>query len=105
VLPDQFGLDQNYPNPFSAGGGSAFGGNPETTIIYALPEDSQVKLQIFNMRGEVVRELVNGKQAAGFYNITWNGSGANGQRLPSGIYFYRLNTGNYRNVKKLVLAK
>ncbi len=55
--------------------------------------------------GELVQELVNGKQPAGFYNLTWNGTGMNGQRLTSGIYFYRLSAGNYKNMKKLVLAQ
>jgi len=94
-LPDSYRLDQNYPNPF----------NPETTISYALPEDTHVKLVIYNMRGELVRELVNAQQAAGVYQLRWDGTSDSGQRLPSGIYFYKIETGSFSAINKMIFAK
>lgn len=71
----EFTLKQNYPNPF----------NPETTIEYALPFRSSVKLSVYNMLGEKVAELINGAQDAGVYKVYWNASG-----MTSGVYVYRL---------------
>ncbi len=74
-LPGEFSLEQNYPNPF----------NPSTTINYQLPEENFVTLKIYNLIGKEISTLVNGKQQAGSYNITFKASD-----LPSGIYFYKL---------------
>ena len=86
----RFELAQNYPNPF----------NPITSIAFDLAADSQVRLQIYNIRGERVATLVNQKLAVGNYAIHWDAS-----RFPSGIYFYVLNAGNFTDVKKMMLLK
>jgi hypothetical protein len=80
ALPGSYALLQNYPNPF----------NPATTIRYDLPFESIVKLEIFDLMGRKVVTLVDGKQAAGFRAIHWNGRNAFGAGLASGVYFYRL---------------
>jgi hypothetical protein len=95
-LPDQFGLAQNYPNPF----------NPSTTINYSLPYSSKVKLNVYNAIGENVAELFNGVQEAGYHNVNFNAS-----LLPSGVYFYSIQTNsvdgtqNFSNTKKMMLLK
>ncbi len=94
-IPQSFSLQQNYPNPF----------NPLTTIIYALPEESNVQVKIFNMRGELVNVLINQKQNAGTYKITWDGTSDNGQVLSSGLYFVKIEAGKYSNIKKMIFAK
>jgi hypothetical protein len=88
--PTIFSLEQNYPNPF----------NPVTTFKYALPEQSQVRLEIFNVLGQVVKTLVDDLRPAGSYEIKWDAS-----NNASGIYFYRISAGNFKDVKKLVLMK
>ncbi len=90
ALPGKFSLDQNYPNPF----------NPSTAIHYTLPMSSQVVLQIYNLVGQKVATLVNGEQKAGDYAVTFNASS-----LASGIYFYRLQAGNFTSSKKMILLK
>jgi len=88
--PKQFALEQNYPNPF----------NPTTTISYQLPVASQVSLKVYDVLGREVMTLVNGKQEAGVYNLSLNGA-----TLSSGIYFYRLQSGNFVQTKKMMLVK
>ena len=85
-----FKLKQNYPNPF----------NPTTSIEYTLTKISDVRLTIFNLQGEEVAKLVEGRFNAGEYSVEWNAS-----NIPSGIYFYRLHTGEYVQTKKMVLLK
>lgn len=75
-----FSLSQNYPNPF----------NPETSISYQVPEASTVVLRIFNALGQEIRTLVNGQQAAGQYDIKWDGRDSAGIKVNSGVYLYRL---------------
>ncbi len=88
--PKQFALEQNYPNPF----------NPTTTISYQLPVASQVSLKVFDVLGREVMTLVNGRQDAGVYNLSLNAA-----TLSSGIYFYRLQSGNFVQTKKMMLVK
>ena len=90
VIPEVFSLFQNYPNPF----------NPSTEISFGLPEDSYVTLKVFNALGQRVVTLVDGKREAGSYRVTWDGSG-----LPSGIYFYRLETEGFVKTRKMLLMK
>jgi hypothetical protein len=90
VVPAQYALDQNYPNPF----------NPSTTIRYALPHAASVRLIVFNTLGQQVAELVNATQEPGYHNVQFNGAS-----LSSGIYFYRLETGEFRETRKFVLMK
>jgi hypothetical protein len=89
-IPAQFELFGIRPNPF----------NPATTISYQLPASSHVRLEVFDLAGKVVVELVNGMQEAGVRQATWDAAG-----FPSGIYFCRLNAGAFRQVQKMVLLK
>jgi hypothetical protein len=89
-LPNTFALYQNYPNPF----------NPSTTISYDLPQRARVKLAIYNLLGQEVATLVDGEQEPGRYNINFDASG-----LPSGIYFYTLQTPYFTKTNKMVLVK
>jgi hypothetical protein len=94
-LPDTYALEQNFPNPF----------NPSTTVRYAVPMKSQVRLQIINVQGQLVAELVNGERSAGWHEITWSGGA-------TGLYFYRLEATaidaperRYVSVRKMLLLK
>jgi flagellar hook assembly protein FlgD len=89
-IPKTFGLSQNYPNPF----------NPVTTIKYQLPTAVKVTIKIYDLLGREVQTLVNGVQEAGYYNIDWKAL-----NFASGIYFYKIEAGNYTSVKKMVLLK
>ena len=95
-LPRAFSLSQNYPNPF----------NPSTTISYTLPEGMhRVSLEVFDIRGRMVRTLVDREQEQGAYNVVWDGSSTSGQKVASGVYFSRLRAGSYSSVRKMVLVK
>ena len=93
IIP--FKLAHNFPNPF----------NPSTTINYAIPKESNVKLTIYNIKGQKVKILVNEKQERGDYSMTWNGSDKNNKRVASGIYFYKLETSKQNAVKKMLLLR
>ena len=95
AIPKEFALNQNYPNPF----------NPETTISYDLPKDTQVKIDIFNVRGELVKELLNTQQNAGTKTLIWDGTLTSGEKAPTGIYFYRIKAESFQAIKKMLLAK
>ena len=90
ITPAEISLYQNYPNPF----------NPVTDIKFTLPKDARVTLKIYNIIGEEVTSLINGFEKAGFHNVQFNGS-----NLASGTYFYRLQTGNYIQTRKMILLK
>jgi photosystem II stability/assembly factor-like uncharacterized protein/endonuclease/exonuclease/phosphatase family metal-dependent hydrolase len=90
-----FQLFQNYPNPF----------NPETVIGYQIPTVSEVQLSIFNLLGQRVRLLVNKRQLAGRYQVSWVGRDDSGRQLSSGIYIYRLQAGGFMQSRKLLLLK
>jgi uncharacterized repeat protein (TIGR02543 family) len=89
-IPTEFALQQNYPNPF----------NPTTTIRYAIPTDSHVTLLVFNALGQEISELVNNEKSAGFYDVTFDAAG-----LASGVYFYRIQAGNFVQTRKLMVVK
>jgi len=89
-LPTQYFLDQNYPNPF----------NPTTTIKFAIPKASDVNLEVFSIIGEKVATLYSGYLQAGVHSINWNAS-----KFTSGIYLYRIVTGNFVKAKKMILLK
>lgn len=80
AMPQQFSLEQNYPNPF----------NPTTEIHFTLAEQAHIRLQVYNLLGQVVRTLYEGVYSAGAYQTGWDGFDNNGQRMASGIYLYRL---------------
>ena len=85
-----FELNQNYPNPF----------NPVTMIRYSIPEESFVKLEIINSLGERIELLENDIKSSGTYESLWNASD-----LPSGVYFYQLQAGDFVETKKMLLLK
>jgi hypothetical protein len=95
--PEAYALHENYPNPF----------NPETTIKYQLPEAGQVRLEVYNMLGQVVKTLVDNQfQNAGRYTLQWDATNNSGQPLSSGVYFYRvLAGGEFQSHKKMLLLK
>ena len=94
-IPERFALHQNYPNPF----------NPITTIEYDLPKDAHVYLVIYDILGRKIRTLVSGMQPAGYAEVRWNGTDDWGNKVGSGIYFYRIETGKFSKTHKMVLMK
>ena len=88
-------LKRNYPNPF----------NPVTTIRFELHKKVDVKLVIYNVMGQKVRTLLNGKQNEGVHKVLWSGSDDRGNPVSSGVYFYRLTTENYDKTMKMILLK
>jgi len=89
-IPKVFSLSQNYPNPF----------NPVTTIKYGLPQGAYVSLTIYNIAGQRVTTLVNEEQQAGYHEVNWDGKG-----MASGIYFYRIQAGQFTQTRKMILLK
>jgi hypothetical protein len=104
-LPKEYGLSQNYPNPFSAGGGSAFGGNPMTTIEYQIPNAGDVKLIIYNTMGQKVRILVDGPKNAGHHKAAWDGRNDAGETAVSGVYLFRIQAGDFACIRKLLFMR
>lgn len=94
LVPNSFALHQNFPNPFNAG----------TVIPISLTTESEWTLTIYNVAGQVVRTFA-GANEAGVHNISWDGRANNDSEVPSGMYFYRLNTGEFTATKKMVLIK
>ena len=93
--PELFTLEQNYPNPF----------NPITTINFQIPNSSFVTVKIYDILGKEINTLVNGEKFKGEYSITWNGKDFLGNDVPSGIYFYSIQAGEFAQIKKMVLLK
>ncbi|MFI5145515.1 MAG: T9SS type A sorting domain-containing protein [Ignavibacteria bacterium] len=89
-VPETYSLSQNYPNPF----------NPSTTIDYQLPISGFVKISVFDVLGQEVKTLVNEYKQAGTYNVRFDAS-----ELPSGVYFYKITSGDFTGTKKLTLIK
>lgn len=90
LIPDTYELNQNFPNPF----------NPSTVIKFALPQRSNVRLEIFNLLGQKITTLVNTEMEAGYHDVTWEASTA-----PSGVYFYRLIADETSFTRKMMLLK
>ena len=95
ALPTEFTLKQNFPNPF----------NPSTTLRYGLPEDASVSLVIYDIRGNTVRTMDSGEQAAGWYEHIWNGMNDEGQPVSTGLYLTRLRAGSYTKTIKMLYLK
>jgi len=95
ALPTEYILDQNYPNPF----------NPSTTLRYGLPEDSEVSMIIYDIRGNTVRSIESGSQVAGWYEHIWNGMNDEGQPVSTGLYLTRLRAGSYTKTIKMLYLK
>ncbi len=85
----------NYPNPF----------NPDTTIRYSLKNDTRVRIEIFNIRGQMVRTLTDSYQTAGHYSVVWDGRDDNGNDAGTGIFFYRMKSGKYTSTRKMIMMK
>jgi len=95
AVPVTYALNQNFPNPF----------NPTTTIEYSIPTSGHVSLVVYNVAGQKVRTLVNDSQSASFYKVVWDGKNDNGMTVGTGMYFYKLVSGNYSKIVKMTLMK
>jgi len=94
-IPNSFALHNNYPNPF----------NPSTTIKYDIPEKSHVSLSIYDINGQIVKNLVESEQSAGKYNMVWDGTNNNGKVVTSGIYLLRISAGDFTKIQKMMMLK
>ena len=94
-LPTEFALLQNYPNPF----------NPTTTIKFDLPDNSKIKLSIYNSLGQLVRVLVDKELPAGHHQAVWDGRDFNGSVLASGLYFYQIKADKFVKTTRMILMK
>ncbi len=95
TVPEAFLLEQNYPNPF----------NPSTTINYRISTTSNVVLKVYNTLGEEVETLINERQSPGQRSVTWDGKDENGKTVTSGIYFYRIQTAQFSQTKKMIFLR
>ncbi|MCP4581635.1 MAG: T9SS type A sorting domain-containing protein [candidate division Zixibacteria bacterium] len=95
VLPSQYELSQNYPNPF----------NPTTTIRFGLAKKANVNLQVYDVLGRQVRNLVDTEMDAGYHEVIWDGKSSSGDNVSTGIYFYKLEAGDFKSVKKMLMLK
>ncbi len=95
TIPNSFVLFQNYPNPF----------NQTTMIGFSLFKVSDVKLDVYNTLGREVASLANGRYPAGHYSVDWDGKDDNGKTVASGLYLYKMETGEYSETKKMILLK
>ena len=96
LQPEKFRLENNYPNPF----------NPETTIEFSVPEQSEVMFKIYNILGEEMYQMQDENLSSGVYRVRWNGMNKFGVQVPSGIYFYQLKAGDsFIQTKKMTLLK
>jgi len=94
-VPDGFDLGQNYPNPF----------NPQTEIAYSLPANSDVRLVVYDMLGQLVAVLVDEGQTAGEKSVVWDGHNGKGENVASGIYFYTLKAGDFSETRSMTLIR
>lgn len=94
-IPTRYSLHQNFPNPF----------NPNTTIKFDLPKARLVNLSIYNIKGQLVKTLVSRKLDAGFHSINWNGTDSFGKLVATGVYFYKIEAGSFRQIQKMTLLK
>jgi len=90
-----YALHQNYPNPF----------NPTTILRYDLPEDTQVRITIYDIMGREIRTLFNNQQSAGYKSVVWDATNDLGQPVSAGMYLYRIFAEEFVQVKKMVLLK
>ena len=95
VIPDNFELGQNFPNPF----------NPTTTISFGIPVQSRVELTVYNIRGRKVKTLVDDIMSAGFHEVVWDGTNQQDKKVSSGVYFYKLKSEDITETRKMILLK
>ena len=93
--PNRFSLHQNYPNPF----------NPVTTITFDLAKSELVSLNVYDVNGYLIKNLVNNEKNPGQYNVNWNGNNTANENVAGGVYFYRIDTDSYSATKKMILLK
>jgi hypothetical protein len=94
-LPRDYSISQNYPNPF----------NPETSISFTLPNDMNVELDIYNAVGQKIKTLVNTRISSGSHVAVWDGRNNLGQKVSTGVYFYKISAGDFSQTKKMVMIK
>lgn len=94
-LPTEFTLSQNFPNPF----------NPTTKIKFGIPKKTFTKLEIFNVLGQSVRTLISNELDPSFYEFQWNGTSNSGKQVSSGVYFYRIEAGDFVKTRKMLFLK
>ena len=92
---DQFELKNNYPNTF----------NPSTSIKYILPNDGIVNLAVYDMMGKKIKTLINKFQKSGHKSVQWDATNHFGNKVPSGVYLYNIETGDFNQTKKMLLLK
>lgn len=92
---DRFGLKQNYPNPF----------NPTTTIRYSISSPEKVSIKIYDVSGQLIKEISENQNQAGEYEVVWDGKNNLGERVSTGTYFYQLVVGDHSEAKKMILLK
>ncbi len=95
VQPETYRLWNNHPNPF----------NPETTLVYEVPEETAVQLAIYNLLGQPIRTLVAQRHPPGRYRVEWDGRDQDGRAMASGVYFYRLQADRHSDVRKMTLIR
>lgn len=95
AIPTAYGLSQNWPNPF----------NPTTSFSLSTPNPGELKVSVFNILGQQVKELADGYREAGKYDFIWDGTDNNGSKVASGVYFYRAKINDFFETKKMVLTK
>ena len=95
MFPVVYRLHQNYPNPF----------NPTTSIDYNLPEQSHVRILIYDMLGRQVKTLINKAQAPGYMSINWDATNNLGEPVSAGVYIYTIEAGSFRQTRKMILLK
>jgi hypothetical protein len=95
AIPAEFALQQNYPNPF----------NPTTTIFFDLPQDSWVRLTVYNVLGQRIKTVTDTKYPAGSHQVIWDGRNESGDDVTSGVYFYLMETNEFTDSKKMLLLR
>jgi len=94
-VPDSYALYQNYPNPF----------NPTTAIKFEIPDQGLVNLSVYNLLGQKIRNLVGEVKPAGVHSVEWDGTDELGNPIPSGIYFYRMTSTGFSDIRRMILMK
>lgn len=95
LIPSVLKIDSNFPNPF----------NPETTISYSIPKDGKVRVSVYNLRGQKVKQLLNEHIIAGRHKVVWDGTNSHGQYVSSGLYFVKISHSNINRLHKMMLMK
>ena len=95
IIPKKISLSQNFPNPF----------NPTTNIKYQINKPADIKITVYNLKGEVIRNLISKNEKVGFNLISWNGEDNYGAKVSSGTYIYKIETPEFSDSRKMVLLK